>query len=263
MRFGPSGPRSEMRQALPAISDELESAAGVRLVARIGVATGEVLAARSATDQPLAAGEAVNAARRLEELAGPAEILIDEETHRLARSSRAGRARPGPNLAQRRADSGPPPRRGSPGRDRARFPPRLAARGPRPAAGDPVDRVRGLPQRQDLPSGDGARRGGRGQVAPRPGVRRRPRWPGRSAAGPLSALRRRHHLLATGRGREGHHRLAGARGTDGGGHCRAGSGGAEGRSDRRRAWPRRLGSVARRGAPARRSSGPRAGSSRP
>ena len=78
---------AEMREALRLLGDELESPAGVRLTARIGIGTGEVLAGLPATDQPVAAGEAVNAAKRLEELAGPAEILIDQETHRLARSA--------------------------------------------------------------------------------------------------------------------------------------------------------------------------------
>jgi predicted ATPase/class 3 adenylate cyclase len=82
---------SELREALP-VGDE---GLGVRLTARVGVGTGEVIAARRAADQPLATGEAVNVAKRLEELAGAAEVLIDEETHRLVRNcvqaERAGR----------------------------------------------------------------------------------------------------------------------------------------------------------------------------
>jgi predicted ATPase/class 3 adenylate cyclase/DNA-binding winged helix-turn-helix (wHTH) protein len=74
---------SEMRDALPALGDELERAFGVRPIARVGVGTGEVIATHPDTDQPLATGEAVNFAKRLEELAGAGEILIDEKTHRL------------------------------------------------------------------------------------------------------------------------------------------------------------------------------------
>ena len=74
---------SEMRDALPALADELERAFGVRTIARVGVGTGEVIATHPAGDQPLATGEAVNFAKRLEELAGAGEILIDDKTHRL------------------------------------------------------------------------------------------------------------------------------------------------------------------------------------
>ena len=74
---------SEMRDALPALAGDLERAFGVRPIARVGVGTGEVIATHPDTDQPLATGEAVTFAKRLEELAGAGEILIDEKTHRL------------------------------------------------------------------------------------------------------------------------------------------------------------------------------------
>ncbi|MGH2796976.1 MAG: AAA family ATPase, partial [Thermoleophilaceae bacterium] len=77
---------AEMREALPGLGDELADPDGIQVTARVGVGTGEVIAARPAADQPLATGEAVNVAKRLEELAGAAEILIDEETHRLVRN---------------------------------------------------------------------------------------------------------------------------------------------------------------------------------
>jgi predicted ATPase/class 3 adenylate cyclase/DNA-binding winged helix-turn-helix (wHTH) protein len=76
---------AEMREALPALGDELERAFGVRVTARFGVGAGEVLACLPAAGRPLATGEAVNVAKRLEELAGEGEILIDEETHGLVR----------------------------------------------------------------------------------------------------------------------------------------------------------------------------------
>jgi predicted ATPase/DNA-binding SARP family transcriptional activator len=75
----------ELNQVLPELGDELERSFGVRLSGRVGVGTGEVIAEREAIGAPLATGDAVNAAKRLEELAGPGEILIDETTHRLVR----------------------------------------------------------------------------------------------------------------------------------------------------------------------------------
>jgi predicted ATPase/class 3 adenylate cyclase/DNA-binding winged helix-turn-helix (wHTH) protein len=71
---------AEVREALPARGAADEDA--IRLTVRVGVGTGEVIAA----GRPLAAGEAVNVAKRLEEMAGDAEVLIDGETHRLVRS---------------------------------------------------------------------------------------------------------------------------------------------------------------------------------
>jgi class 3 adenylate cyclase len=76
----------EMRDELPALADELEAAFGVRPLVRVGVGTGEVIAAHPTADQPLATGEAVSFAARLEELAGAGEILIDEKTHRLVQA---------------------------------------------------------------------------------------------------------------------------------------------------------------------------------
>ena len=75
---------TEMREALPAPGGETY---GVTLTLRIGVGTGEVIAARPAAGEPLATGEAVNVAKGLEEAADAGEVLIDEETHRLLRSA--------------------------------------------------------------------------------------------------------------------------------------------------------------------------------
>ena len=88
---------------------------------------------------------------------------------------RAGRARPGSNLAERRPDRAVlrlvEVRPGAPGACPASTRRSSAATGSwRPSR--PSSRPRSA---TDLPSGDGARRGGRGQVAPRPGVHRRPR----------------------------------------------------------------------------------------
>jgi class 3 adenylate cyclase/DNA-binding SARP family transcriptional activator len=76
----------EMRDELPALADDLEGAFGVRPIVRVGVGTGEVIAAHPTADEPLATGEAVSFAARLEELAGAGEILIDEKTHRLVQA---------------------------------------------------------------------------------------------------------------------------------------------------------------------------------
>jgi class 3 adenylate cyclase/DNA-binding winged helix-turn-helix (wHTH) protein len=76
---------AEMREALPVVGDELERAFGIRVNARFGVGAGEVIASLPAAGRPVATGEAVNVAKRLEELAGEGEILIDDETHGLVR----------------------------------------------------------------------------------------------------------------------------------------------------------------------------------
>src|SRR5205823_7674983 len=64
----------EMREAFPEL--------GVQ--GRIGVTTGEVV---TGTEERLATGDAVNIAARLEQAAGPGEILIGEETYRLTRDA--------------------------------------------------------------------------------------------------------------------------------------------------------------------------------
>ncbi len=75
----------EMRELLAGLGAELEPSFGVRLSARVGIGTGEVIADHPASGRPLASGDAVNAAKRLEELAGAGEILIDDGTQRLVR----------------------------------------------------------------------------------------------------------------------------------------------------------------------------------
>jgi class 3 adenylate cyclase/tetratricopeptide (TPR) repeat protein len=82
----------EMRTELAALNDELERDWGVRLRTRTGVNTGEVVAGDPAGGQALVTGDAVNIAARLEQLAGPDEILIGEATHAL--TANATRAEP-------------------------------------------------------------------------------------------------------------------------------------------------------------------------
>src|SRR5690349_20763719 len=65
---------AEMRAAFPELGVE----------ARIGIATGEVV---TGTEERLATGDAVNVAARLQQAAQPGEILIAEQSRRLARDA--------------------------------------------------------------------------------------------------------------------------------------------------------------------------------
>jgi tetratricopeptide (TPR) repeat protein len=75
---------ADMREALAGLNDELERDFGVRIEARTGVNTGEVVAGEG---QTLALGDAVNVAARLEHAAEPGEILLGEPTYRLVRDA--------------------------------------------------------------------------------------------------------------------------------------------------------------------------------
>ena len=65
----------------------LEREQKIRLTTRTGVNTGEVVAGDAAARQQLATGDAVNVAARLEQAAGPGEILLGEATYRLVREN--------------------------------------------------------------------------------------------------------------------------------------------------------------------------------
>jgi class 3 adenylate cyclase/tetratricopeptide (TPR) repeat protein len=75
---------AELREELASLNDELERDYGVSLQLRTGVNTGEVV---TGTEERLATGDAVNVAARLEGAAQPGEILIGEQTLRLARGA--------------------------------------------------------------------------------------------------------------------------------------------------------------------------------
>jgi predicted ATPase/class 3 adenylate cyclase len=77
----------EMRDKLAILNHELEAGWGVRLMNRIGINTGEVIAGDNTGEYLSVAGEAVNVAKRLEEAATANEILIGEPTHRLVRDA--------------------------------------------------------------------------------------------------------------------------------------------------------------------------------
>jgi predicted ATPase/class 3 adenylate cyclase len=85
---------AELRQALPSLGGEVGPELGGRLGARVGAATGEVIAERGRGGRLPATGETVNAAKRLEELAGPGDILVDRPTLRLIRESVTSEAAP-------------------------------------------------------------------------------------------------------------------------------------------------------------------------
>ena len=78
---------SAMRDRLALVNADLERDFGVRLEARIGVNTGEVVSGDAAAGERLATGDAVNMAARLEQAATPGEILLGEQTLELARDA--------------------------------------------------------------------------------------------------------------------------------------------------------------------------------
>jgi class 3 adenylate cyclase/tetratricopeptide (TPR) repeat protein len=77
----------QMQCVLQELNDELEARWGVRLLARVGVNTGEVVAGDPATGQRLVTGDPVNTAARLEQAAGPGEVLVGESTYRMVREA--------------------------------------------------------------------------------------------------------------------------------------------------------------------------------
>jgi class 3 adenylate cyclase/tetratricopeptide (TPR) repeat protein len=78
---------AELREVLETLNDELERTVGVRIEVRTGVNTGEVIAGDPTLHETFVTGAAVNVAERLEEAASSGEILIGEETFRLARDA--------------------------------------------------------------------------------------------------------------------------------------------------------------------------------
>jgi class 3 adenylate cyclase len=74
-----------MQAAMPALNDRFRSEFGIELRNHIGVNTGEVITGDAELGQRLVTGDAVNTAARLEQAAGPHEIVLGALTHRLAR----------------------------------------------------------------------------------------------------------------------------------------------------------------------------------
>src|SRR5919202_2539087 len=77
----------EMREALHQLNDEFEGAWGIRILARIGVNPGEVIAGDSSPGEAFVVGDAVNVAARLEQVAEPGHVLIGDATFRLVRDA--------------------------------------------------------------------------------------------------------------------------------------------------------------------------------
>ena len=78
---------NEMRAALRELNEQLDLRWGVRLQARTGVNTGEVIVGDPSQGEDFVSGEAVNVAARLERSAPPREILIGEQTLELVRGA--------------------------------------------------------------------------------------------------------------------------------------------------------------------------------
>jgi class 3 adenylate cyclase/tetratricopeptide (TPR) repeat protein len=76
---------AEMRGSLAELNDELGRDLGVALEVRIGVNTGEVIVGERRGGGSGATGDAVNVAARLEQAAGPGEVLLGDSTLRLVR----------------------------------------------------------------------------------------------------------------------------------------------------------------------------------
>jgi class 3 adenylate cyclase/tetratricopeptide (TPR) repeat protein len=77
----------EVQEEIEKLNDELERERGIRIQIRTGVNSGEVIAGVGAREHALVTGDAVNVAARLQQAAGPGEILIGDGTHRLARDA--------------------------------------------------------------------------------------------------------------------------------------------------------------------------------
>jgi class 3 adenylate cyclase len=78
-----------MREGLARLNEELLATQGLTLDIRIGVNTGEVVAATTLSPRRgIVAGDAVNVAARLEQAAAPGQILAAERTARAARGFR-------------------------------------------------------------------------------------------------------------------------------------------------------------------------------
>jgi predicted ATPase/class 3 adenylate cyclase len=77
----------DLRKALGRVHEELARPLGVDLAVRMGLNTGEVVAGDPGVRQTFATGDAVNVAARLEQAAGPGEILVGETTLALVRDA--------------------------------------------------------------------------------------------------------------------------------------------------------------------------------
>jgi len=77
----------EVRDSINRLNVELEQTFGLTIAVRIGVNSGEVIAGDPADGASFVAGDPVNVAQRLESAAPAGEILLGEQTYRLARDA--------------------------------------------------------------------------------------------------------------------------------------------------------------------------------
>ncbi len=77
----------EMQARLESLNEEFERRFGTRISLRIGVNTGEVVAGDPSSRETFVTGDPVNVAARLEQAAGPGEVLLGERTYVLARDA--------------------------------------------------------------------------------------------------------------------------------------------------------------------------------
>jgi tetratricopeptide (TPR) repeat protein len=75
----------EMRESLSRLNEDFEERYGVVLATRTGVGTGTVAGSGVVPDRNFVAGDTANSAARLQQNAGPGEILLAESTFRLVR----------------------------------------------------------------------------------------------------------------------------------------------------------------------------------
>ena len=191
----------EMQARLAALNEEFERRFGTRIALRIGVNTGEVVTGDGPSRETFVTGDPVNAAARLEQAAGPGEVLLGESTYRLVRDAvRAEAVEPlnakGKSEPVRRV---PAARGRRPRADAAAG--GDAVCGPRGRAPPARARARGGRRAARMPSRDGRRRAGRGQVPPDRGVRLAGRHAGAGRARRVPLLRRGDHLLGDRRDR--------------------------------------------------------------
>ena len=187
-----------MQAALPALNEEFRARWGIELGNHIGVNSGEVIAGDASLGQRLVTGDAVNTAARLEQAAGPQEVILGELTYRLARDqievepipplTLKGKTEPVPAYRLIRVAQRPTER----------------AEPTTPFVGREAEMSRletallEVAATRIVPAADRHRRRGGRQVAARARVRR----PGRRArpfagpARPLPAIRRWRHVLA-------------------------------------------------------------------
>ena len=142
---------ADMRVALAELNEQLEERWGVRLQARTGVNTGEVIAGDPSRGEGFVSGDAVNVAARLEQAAPPDEILIGERTLKLVRDAvQVEPVRAAGPEGKERARAGVPPARDRGSVGRTEPAPERAPDRSRRRAGPATRRLRPRGRRADL-----------------------------------------------------------------------------------------------------------------